>query len=109
MCQTVLRPRGRGREQRALPAYEKPPVLRVDVYYLSITVFARSIVAAATTVAAARFACRLRVANAFGVVSTGHPLPYGVLGSRRPGRVGRCRIPIPDQRNLIGLFVLFDL
>ena len=32
MCQTVLRPRGRGREQRALPAYEKPPVLRVDVY-----------------------------------------------------------------------------
>ena len=28
-----------------------------------------------------------------------------VLGWRRPGRVGRCRIPIPDQRSLVGLFL----
>ena len=32
-----------------------------------------------------------------------------VLGWRRPGRVGRCRIPIPDQHLLVGLFhVLSD-
>ena len=28
-----------------------------------------------------------------------------VLGWRRPGRVGRCRIPIPDQHLLVGLFL----
>jgi len=38
-------------------------------------------------------------------VPTGHTLTSGVLGSRRLGRVGRCRIPIPDQHSLVGLFL----
>ena len=37
----------------------------------------------------------LRVALGCAEVPTGHTLSSGVLGSRRPGRVGRCRIPIP--------------
>ena len=41
-----------------------------------------------------------------GQVPTGHTRSCGVLGSRRPGRVGRCRIPIPDQLSLVGLFIM---
>ena len=56
----------------------------------------RSIVAAGTAVPAARFTPRLRVANAFGIVPTGHALPSVSTGHLLPsGALHKHKAPFP--------------